>query len=489
MSEDPLTSDSGGPDPLLSAPDRTFFAGGDGTLKRLAFASCAKQKKFPSQPIWKAVKDTHPDAFFWIGDAHYEKCPTPECLRKGYSRQSSFEEYSDFVKSVPFVDGVYDDHDYGQNDGDSSFEFKKDSQSAFLDFIGVSSDEKKRRGREGLYSSHVFGEPPKQVKVILLDTRFHKEPHWVPQVGQFRFPGSPIMGAFLRTASALLGLGREWQGDILGEAQWSWLEGQLRGSGASVHVLVSSIQVLSDFPLVESWGHYPHALSRLMSLLNETSPRGLILLSGDVHFAEASGDPTEGIVELTSSGLTHTCAHHLIGRSLCSFLTELFPSNSNRARVKKETQEETETGSEDGATWLDSNRGSLFGGKNFGVLDFQWEEEGVQGGEGSSGSLPEVMVTGRVLDEEGEDRIRIPLRFPSGDNDLGGIDTMKRVTSTYNRLSPTIRHRSLLFQVGVFLTMLIAVAFEVFVLFKLCTLFLSTCSCRGRKRAPKDRTD
>lgn len=36
---------------------------------------------------------------------------------------------------------------------------------------------------------------------------------------------------------------RTMPGDILGEEQWQWLEQQLRGSDAGVHIIVSSIQV------------------------------------------------------------------------------------------------------------------------------------------------------------------------------------------------------------------------------------------------------
>ena len=39
-------------------------------------------------------------------------------------------------------------------------------RDAYLDFIGISQDNP-RRQRHGLYSSHVFGRPPRQVKIII----------------------------------------------------------------------------------------------------------------------------------------------------------------------------------------------------------------------------------------------------------------------------------------------------------------------------------
>ena len=110
---------------------------------------------------------------------------------------------------------------------------------------------------------------------------------------------------------------------ILGEAQWSWLERELQensNDNNTVHIIVSSIQVLTTNPFVESWGHFPDELVRLLRLLNNNLS-GVILLSGDVHYAEISStmhamtnhdddhDDLEkrSLFEVTSSGLTHSC--------------------------------------------------------------------------------------------------------------------------------------------------------------------------------------
>ena len=78
---------------------------------------------------------------------------------------------------------------------------------------------------------------------------------------------------------------------MLGETQWQWLEDQLGHSPADLNIVVSSIQVLTTNPLVESWGHFPHAKARLLDLLVRTRPKHLLLLSGGVHYAELLGNP------------------------------------------------------------------------------------------------------------------------------------------------------------------------------------------------------
>ena len=119
---------------------------------------------------------------------------------------------------------------------------------------------------------------------------------------------------------------------------------------------------------VESWGHFPHSKRRLVSLLTRLQPRGLAFLSGDVHHGEVShpllaqaqavaegrreqgsaapplataapavesperglpmsppGSPLGlGWVEVTSSGLTHTCADSLLTRWLCPQMLAAF---------------------------------------------------------------------------------------------------------------------------------------------------------------------
>jgi hypothetical protein len=121
------------------------------------------------------------------------------------------------------------------------------------------------------------------VKLILLDVRYNK-------------------------------VGTYGEGDLLGETQWLWLEHELTDSTADFHIIGSGIQVLpADKPIQEKWGHYPQSRRRLFDLFGKTKPKGLLLVSGDVHFAEMMVMPAKcsgvgyDILETTSSGLTHSC--------------------------------------------------------------------------------------------------------------------------------------------------------------------------------------
>src|SRR5262249_38225405 len=92
---------------------------------------------------------------------------------------------------------------------------------------------------------------------------------------------------------------------ILGEAQWQWLEKQLRAP-AELRLLCSSIQLVPEDHGYEKWMNLPLERARLFKLLQATKANGVVVLSGDRHLAELSAmDAGIGypLFDLTSSGL------------------------------------------------------------------------------------------------------------------------------------------------------------------------------------------
>ena len=257
-------------------------------LRVLAFGSCRKQRR--QQPVWKAISALDADAYIWLGDAIYGgKAPaTPQELATCYA-DAAANDLSTIMPSI--IDGVYDDHDYGENDAGKNYAHRDVARRLFLDHIGAPQDSPRRTQPGGIYASRVFGTPPRQVKLLMLDTRYERDDHFVPSPGASRWLPKPgYVAAALRLACATLGVGRTHDGDMLGsEAQWRWLEAELTNSSAQVHLIVSSVQVLTSSPLVESWGHFPRSRVRLLTLLERTRPAGALLLSGDVHHAELLG--------------------------------------------------------------------------------------------------------------------------------------------------------------------------------------------------------
>lgn len=273
--------------PALLLVTATACAHG-GEVTRVAFGSCAHQDR--PQPIWDAIGATAPERFLFIGDNVYADTTDPAVMKAAYAKLAAEPHYRRFAAAVPVLP-VWDDHDYGANDAGADFAMRAESEQIFLDFYGVPTDDP-RRQREGVYHAEVFGPPGRRVQVILLDVRYFKSP-WSPRPqGEH-----PVYGRWAPTDDV--------SKTILGEAQWAWLEQQLR-EPAEVRLIASGIQVVSEEHGWEKWANFPHERQRLFDLIRDTEAAGVVLLSGDRHKGEISEmDAGVGypLYDVTSSGL------------------------------------------------------------------------------------------------------------------------------------------------------------------------------------------
>jgi len=211
-------------------------------LKLLAFGSCRKQNQ--PAPIWASVTALRPDAWVWTGDAIYPRGnAAPAELHAAYLTAAADD---DLVRSaVRVYDGVYDDHDFGLNDAGRTFPGRQAGRQAFLEeIVRAPAGSTRRTQRDGLYGARTFGSPPRQLKLIMLDTRYSRDDHYIYSVGGSSWLPKPgYLAAAVRLASAVLGVGSSYDGDVLGEEQWAWLSSELSNSSAAAHIIVSSIQV------------------------------------------------------------------------------------------------------------------------------------------------------------------------------------------------------------------------------------------------------
>ena len=264
----------------------TLFAslslGASPDVTKIAFGSCAHEDR--PQPIWQSVIKEEPDAFLMLGDNIYADTTDIQVMRDKYAQLASNKAFQEARKAMPFF-ATWDDHDYGQNDAGREYPRKEESQEAFLDFWGV-KENSPRRQQEGVYSSEILGSEGRRVQIIMLDTRYFRTslkrrlkryvPDWNP-------------------ASSMLG-----------ERQWTWLEAELK-KPADVRIIGSSIQFASDRHGFETWGNMPLERKRLLDLIASTKAGGVVIVSGDRHFAEISQIPKDAslypIYDFTSSGL------------------------------------------------------------------------------------------------------------------------------------------------------------------------------------------
>lgn len=299
----------------------------------IAFGSCNKQTR--AQNFWQDIEKFQPTHFLWTGDAVYTKGDSLEKLSLAYHNLTTNEFYSKFSQDI-VVDGVWDDHDYGVNDAGKRVGNKLERAVEYGKFLaGPHSTINRWAGIDdysGLHHSADIAIGDVTAKVIFLDTRSFRDDHWIRSLGEFSVKGSAVVASFIRGAYSTLGLGRSYNGEMLGAAQWRWLEETLieaKEQRVDATIIVSSIQVLTSNSVFESWNHFPVEKRKLFDLLAKNDPNNLVFLSGDVHLGEisqASYTRTDGSVgqwtEITSSGLTHSCSDGITG-VLCPIMTAL----------------------------------------------------------------------------------------------------------------------------------------------------------------------
>lgn len=256
-------------------------------VNRIAFGSCNKQNG--NQQMWQYIIQNNPDLWIWLGDNIYADTEDMELMAQKYNLQKSHPEYQALLKNCPVI-GIWDDHDYGVNDGGKEYPKKEESKKLMLDFMDVPEEAAVSKRRHGAYQSYVLGPATKQVKVILLDARYFRDELVHDTTKGRRYKANP-------------------SGDILGEEQWEWLGKELRESEAAIHIIGCGIQFIPEEHGWEKWANFPKARKRFFDLLVSTKPANPLLISGDRHISEISGIQLDGLshplYEVTSSSLTH----------------------------------------------------------------------------------------------------------------------------------------------------------------------------------------
>ena len=259
-----------------------------GSLTRLAFGSCINTQ---SHPMLERTLTLPFDLFILLGDNIYADTTNSAVMAAQYRVRKESAFFQALRKKAPLL-ATWDDHDFGWNDAGANYPMKVESQKLFLDFMDEPADSPRRK-REGVYDACIFGPAGQRVQVILLDTRYFRstlatgENNVMPSGGKYIPHPEPNV-------------------TMLGDAQWRWLEEQLRVP-AELRVIATSIQFISEFSGAEAWANMPREKQRMLGLLKKTKANGVLFISGDRHWAELSRLDRPGdypLYDLTSSALT-----------------------------------------------------------------------------------------------------------------------------------------------------------------------------------------
>ncbi len=264
-------------------------------LAKVAFGACVHQDR--PQPIWEAVCAAQPQLFIFLGDNIYADTNDIDVMWAKYQQLGNQPGYQQLKKTCPIL-ATWDDHDFGVNDGGDDYPQKRDAQKVFLKFFEAPRDDP-RWTREGVYSSYTYGPEGKTVQVILLDARYFRSP--LTKGFEPGEPGEGIRGIYAPNRNPAT--------TVLGEAQWRWLEAELK-KPAQLRIIGSGVQAVANDHGWEAWANFPHERQRLFDLIRGTKATGVVLISGDRHLAEISrlaADEPSGVgyplYDITSSSL------------------------------------------------------------------------------------------------------------------------------------------------------------------------------------------
>lgn len=238
--------------PLAAAPPRSA------RRLRVAFGSCFGDDANPDLTIFDAIRAERPDVFLMIGDNCYYDEPdwqTQHTMMMAQLRARNSAPLRKLLDEVPVL-AIWDDHDFGPNDSDSSFPNRAASAPVFERVWA-----QRRYGTPrtpGIFSSVRMG----PVEMFLTDDRSY----------------------------------RVERDHILGEGQLAWLLDALQRSDAPVKLVVSGSQVFPEAAARRGWECWrrdaPRELERLLAFIEQRDVRGVVFLSGDVHLGYLIREPS-----------------------------------------------------------------------------------------------------------------------------------------------------------------------------------------------------
>ncbi|MBB1432091.1 alkaline phosphatase D family protein [Pseudoalteromonas sp. SG43-4] len=263
---------------------------------KILFGSCGHQDK--KIPIFNAINKEQGDLFIFLGDNIYGDTNDMDVLADKYQRLGAKPGFKTLKAQTPII-AMWDDHDYGQNDAGKEYPHKEQSRQIMLNFWGEPANSARRTRSDGIYTSYMYGENEQTIQVIMPDLRWNRDA--LNHVGELEYytkrklnNQGPYSPSEVKGAS------------MLGEAQWQWLEQELK-KPAAIKLIASSLQLLPDFTGWESWANFPEDRNRLFALIKKHKVNGVVIISGDTHWGEISKYQQNldyPLIEMTSSGLT-----------------------------------------------------------------------------------------------------------------------------------------------------------------------------------------
>lgn len=214
-----------------------------------------------SNPLWAQMAAKKPLFLMHMGDFHYYNINTNDisAFRTAYTAVLGESTHKTFY-SQHAVDYVYDDHDYGGNDSDTTAASKPAARQAYRETVPHYSMAA-GNGSHAIYHAFDVG----RCRFIVTDNRSERTPYWIAD--------NPTK-------------------TVLGSEQKKWFKQQLLEANADPNVAVafwvnsfpwSGTAKPGASPAAENWAAYPTERAEIATFIKDNGVQSLFILSGDMH--------------------------------------------------------------------------------------------------------------------------------------------------------------------------------------------------------------
>lgn len=224
-------------------------------------------------PIYEAVaQETGARFMVQLGDLPHGNCKTLFGFRGQYKLVYAGESFSKYIGPRLPLFHTWDDHDYGKNDSDKTWEKKKKSLKAFKEYFPTP---RLARPRKGVWHSFRFA----QADFFVLDCRSQRDVASDPDDSN----------------KSMI------DGDNITDGQKEWLRNGLLNSAAKWKFVLSSVPFNPTAKPTDSWAAYLTERDELLNFIADNGIKNIIILSGDLHSGGRlddgtnSGDPWLGV--------------------------------------------------------------------------------------------------------------------------------------------------------------------------------------------------
>lgn len=268
-----------------------------GVLPQFSFltGSCSyiNQPEFdrPGKPygndtaIFESMAKEKADFMLWLGDNwytrevdYYSEWGLHE--RPAHERAKGF--YKNLLKAMPQY-AIWDDHDYGWNDGDKSYPLKETSREVFKKFWCNPSY---GQNNQGIYTKTTWND----VDIFMLDDRwFRSNDEMLDSINGQANPDKKMYG----------------------KQQMEWLKNALLQSNSNKNItfriIATGSQVLNPMSPFDCFRHFSAEYYELLNFLKDNNINGIVFLTGDRHHSEVikiDRNNTYPLYDITASPLT-----------------------------------------------------------------------------------------------------------------------------------------------------------------------------------------